>query len=540
MTPRTPRSGFTFDGEGIRQAVKGIDELSARVGKFQRSADDAADSLSGFHPWGAIGEIYLRRETDELMAECQEHLRHLRKAFSGARDHLDQTGKTYATAETASAVLLSKVGNDGRAAEQNRLRQLNPASRFYRDHRLLNGLITEGPFPFNCIGSSVIHTLRFMGDLRSDDHYNIATDIANLAVDAPLGIVSFLEFYNTMRANPLNYLIRTIPYGILGSMYWTKWVADWVTGDPIATGQAAYNFDSIAEGCRRLAQELTDGLDESLSGGRAWGGTTAEGAADRLGTFRDGITETGNHADSVAAILQLASSIMGTVEGIVKGLIADLISWAVQIWFAAQLTVGISAGTSEIAAAAQISERSAATASEVSGLLRRVAALLRRLASLMKRLVQALDKGRRRAFIALSRSSVGQKTLAHPYGSGYIGELARLDIGIKKHAHLYPTYVVRGTLKQFSRSPAIRALSEFGFTRTAKNKRGELNPGGRYKIHPFRYPVGKNSRLITIYPIIAPFALRTLAPFGRALQYHLRADDASSDEATDRKLDVLG
>lgn len=532
-------AGFVAAPGAIHGAAHGVGALISQVAGFERVATQASGSLSGRHPWGLLGEVYLRSECTELMEEFQTHLRLMRAAFEGAQERLKGTASAYSAAERATAEMLASLGAKLGASGHEQLRQLNPASRFYRDHRTLNGMIVALPAPFGSLGASVLDTVRLCGDLSSDDKYNIGTDLAMLGADVTgAGLATFGSWY-WFRGDPLGFLILVGLFFLVHAFYWTKDAADWVTGDPVRIGQAAYNFDSIAEGCRKLARDF-DGILKNDLGNDVWAGEAAEAARERLAALRDGIDATGRSADQVAAMLQLTSSIIACVEGLVIGIIYNLILWAVRIWFSAQLLAVETGGVSEAAAAARITTESAQTSIKVGRLIKLAARFMRYVAALMRRMVAALKDTQRRAFVALHRSSFGQKSLNYTYGVRFTGRIVRRDAGRGKHAKIELRHLFVSWWKQAKRSLLAKSLNECGLATFPVDKKGNDYPNGKWRISPIRHDlvIGGESRSISNYPGVFFIGAKTLLPFGRSGMYSWRAGDVAPAHVIDDKLDL--
>ena len=224
--------GYTASAGTISTAAHGIGALQSRVGEFHRSTDEAIHPLSGAHSWGLLRPV--RAEFLSLAAAFKEHLDHMSGAIDGAKKRLNDTAASYSAAETACLKVLAAVGEK---QHDQGIRELNPASRFYRDHRTWNGIITSLPTPLNRYGMAGMHAWRFYGDLTSDDKFNVVTDAATLISDFSLAGFTTKANYNFIRLNPLGYLTGVGLGFMLNAFYWTKYVVDWLTGDPIATGR---------------------------------------------------------------------------------------------------------------------------------------------------------------------------------------------------------------------------------------------------------------------------------------------------------------
>lgn len=380
--------GFTVSTDAIRQAADGVGSLASRVDDFQQNTGRAVESLSGAHPWGLIGKP-MQQEFLSLATEFQGHLDHMAGAIKGAQKRLHNTVAGYTATEFAILQTLGRTGDNGNGGNGKQLRQLNPASRFYRDHRLANGAITALPSSLGLLGATALDTWRLVGDAESDDKYNISTDIAAITADASMAGMFTISDILQVRTDPLGWLIRGGLGFLLNAFYWTKTVTDWVTGDPIATGQAAYNFDSIAQGGRALAGDVERALAETIS---TWQGEAADAARKRLTALQDGIAATGGCADKTAALLQLASAIITDVEAIVRGVINDLVTWVVMTWISAQLVAAGTWGTSQIAATARITSASMTALGRLQKLIMLTTTFIQRIRTIVRRLTTRLGQ----------------------------------------------------------------------------------------------------------------------------------------------------
>jgi hypothetical protein len=524
--------GFFASPGAIGSAAYGIGALATRVETFHRSTDDVKRSLSPAHAWGMLRP--LRQDFLSLAAGFEQHLNHLSGAIDGAKRRLDRTAANYSSADKACLQMLAKVGND--YGDGLRLRRLNPASRFYQDHRLWNGVIASTPSSIG--GSTVLHSWRFLGDLNSDDKYNIGTDVAMLATDASIAFLQVRADYAHLRADPLGLLIRAGMPFLLNAFYWTKSVTDWLTGDPIATGQAAYNFDSIAEGCRKLAADLGETVDRALSG--TWHGTAADSARQRLTAMRDGITETAGGADRTAALLQLVSSLITDVETIIRAMITDVVTWAIVTWFSAQLAAAETFGASEVAAAERITAESERTAADVGRLMTSLTAMLRRISGLVSRLRTELVRIKDKSFAALARSSPGEKFMASPYGGGRQTQaIVREDAVRGRHEKIDAFHGYVSTGKQTVRAAKNGALQNFGFRQFRTDQYGTPYPNGARKIRVRSVQVADGRggvRGLNNHVGVVGSAASTILPFGRVAQYWARGGD-KPDYNIDKELD---
>jgi hypothetical protein len=527
--------GFTVSADAVGGAAHGIGTLAARVETFHRATDDAARSLSSEHAWGLLRS--LRQDFLSLATEFKEHLNHMSGAIDGAKKRLHGTAANYSSAETACLRVLAKVGNE--YGDGRRLRELNPASQFYQNHRIWNGVIISAPSFVGAWGSTGLHSLRLYGDLNSDDKYNIGTDIALLATDASTAYLSTIGGIANLRADPMGFLVRCgIPF-LLNAFYWTKSLTDLLTGDPIATGQAAYNFDSIAQGCRTLATNLDETMDRTL--GETWRGTTADAARLRLTEMRDGITETAGSADRTAALLQLVSSLITDVEAVIREMINEVVVWAAVAWISAQLAAVETFGVSELVAAQRITAESERTAGVVGHVMASLLGMLRRIKGLVPRLRAELRQIKEKSFAALLRSSPGKKFMDSGYG-GARQTLARVRADATgKHAKVNDIHVAVSTGKQMWRSTKNGVFRDFGFHLYNTDKSGNPYPNNGRKVRVRGYQVGDGQggvRSIENRVGVVSSAASTILPFGRAAQYWVRGGDRAPSDEINQKLDL--
>lgn len=530
-------NGFSASTGALGGAAEGIAALTSRVQTFHRSADEVTRTLSASHAWGAFRP--LREDFLSLAAEFRQHLDHMSGAVDGASDRLHDTASGYSSADAACLEVLAETGRD--YAGDTDLRQLNPASRFYVDHRTANGFITSLPGFGGMAGSAGMDAWRFWGDLSRTDKYNVGTDIAMFAADASNALLSVPSDIAHFRADPLGFLILTgIPF-LMNTFYWTKSVTDWLTGDPIATGQAAYDFDSIAQGCHGLATDLGRAVERTLDA--TWQGTAADAARYRLTALRNGIADTGDSADQIAALLQLVSSLITDAEAIVRGMITDVVTWAVTIWLAAQMTAVETLGASEAVAAERITAESARIADQVRGLMMRLTSLLRRVRGIVIKLRTEFHAVKERSFTALLGSSPGRRFMESRYGGGRqaIG-FVRNDAKLGPAAEVKNVHLLVSVGKQTVRAAANAGLHDFGFHLFRTDTSGIPYPDGRRRIRILAYqvPTGEGGmRMLTNRLGVAASAATTVLPFGRAAQYWMRGGDTLAVGAdTDRELDL--
>ncbi|MFB9836743.1 hypothetical protein [Actinoallomurus acaciae] len=503
---------------------------------FQKSNNEVTNTLSDESAWGLLRP--LRGDFLSLAEEFRRHLNQMSGAVDGARERLHTTSATYGSAEAASLGVLAETGRtygDGKT-----LRELNPVSGFYQNHHAWYGVIMGLPASLGSIGNSALHGWRLFGDLSSDDKYNTGTDIAMFATDATAAILSTRADVQNLLIDPLGLLIRSGLSFLLNAFYWTKKVTDLLTGDPMATGQAAYGFDSIAEGCRRLAADIGSTSHRLLDD--RWQGVAAEDAGERLRDLTDGINDTARSADGIAALLQVISSLIADVEAIVRGMITSLVTWAVMLWFSAQLAAVETAGASEAVALQDITVQSGQTAGEVGRLLALLTSLIRRARGLVSRVRAEFQRVNERSFAALAHSGPGKSFIDSKYGGGRQNmAVLREDAVHGRHAKVDNVHILVSTGKQASRTVVNGFLLNFGFLRSRYDSTGTAYPNGqrRIRVRSYQVPDGNGKYRELRNPVgVAGSIASTALPLGRALQYWHRGSGGAPASDTDRELDL--
>jgi hypothetical protein len=516
-------NGYIAHIPSLNSGADGIGRLSSRIAEFQRLTAEVSSTLSGGHAWGQVGKIHLHSECMSLIRGFQAHLQDMKDAVSGAQARLRKAASNYSGAEGA---VLSSLGNS--LEQEGGVRPLNWASRFYQDHRLANGVLTALPYPFGEASEAFLGGGRLISDLSSDDKYNVLTDSVNLIDDIPSVALTYIGFRERMAGDPMGYLVEAGVGFLLNALYTTKKLADRLTGDPLTSGQAAYNFDSLAEACGKLAADLKKMISGSL-GHSAWQGAAADAARQRLTELSNAIAETARSAEGVAAMLQLASAIIADAEFVARQALTALVTWAVMIWLTAQLLAPATGGASMAAAMEKTASEVARSANMIKRLIDEVSSLFRRIAALFKRMVATLAKAKREGFAKLQKSAWGQKFLKYDYGAP-VYRAAILKDAMHKGRHVKIGNVDLGfsLAVQTRRLPLTQALKSFGFNRYWNDKQGALFNPAKVVISPIRIPREGKSTLYN-WPLVGARTLQTAFPLGRAYIYWKRSEDGPDE-----------
>src|SRR5699024_346947 len=180
-----------------------------------------------------------------------------------------------------------------------------------------------------------------------------------------------------------------------------------VTGDGPALEQAAENFTNIGEGLQGMRTNFEQEVGQSLQG---WTGYAAQTAGTRLAEFSSGIGGVAGQAGQISQLLQASSKIMTTIEEFIKGLIADLVAFLIEIWVPALAAAGPTFGGSTAAAASATGVRAGITITRASSKVTKLTRLLEKFARLLRRLSELLSNLAKKAK-GLKKANAGEQSI---------------------------------------------------------------------------------------------------------------------------------
>ena len=284
----------------------------------------------------------------------------------------------------------------------------------------------------------------------------------------------------------------------------------------------------------------------------------------------DGIKDTADSADAIAAVLQTTSSLIACVESAVMQTIDGLLVSAVQLWFGAQLAAVETFGASEAAAAEEIASESSRAASRVGRLIASLTTPLKRIFKLMRQVraklskineksfaellrspMKELKKIKNKSFMRLVKSSPGKKLLDSPR-AGTRDKVTKLrkeitqDYTTRRHARIRTVDIAKSEGREVWNVGKKSLLFEAGLSRSNKTANNETRPGGyQIGVRTFPFSDGKdpegNDKIRNVPNYGGLFkAVTYVAPGYRAWQYDRRAGEVPSSGAIDQKLDLWG
>lgn len=161
-----------------------------------------------------------------------------------------------------------------------------------------------------------------------------------------------------------------------------------VTGDGDALRQSADAFTELQQKTEKLAEELANTFDDQLSG---WQGEAADAARKKLASFTEGVQNTGMQSHNISELLKMSAVMMDAAEDILKGILADFLTWAITTWIAALAAEVPSCGSSTAVAAGATAAEATVTCSRASTQVQRVLKIIDTISTLIENIQTMLD-----------------------------------------------------------------------------------------------------------------------------------------------------
>jgi uncharacterized protein YukE len=218
-------------------------------------------------------------------------------------------------------------------------------------------------------------------------------DIGSLAND----VHSFASGQSgAMLGDPLEALIEAGLDFLLDLIAPLKEALDLVTGDPDGLNGKADEWAAVAANLRQLGPAV--GQDAAATNGN-WTGAAADAFRTKVGNFERGVQSVAGQADHVADVLRVSATLMDAAQGIIKGIIASWVEYAVLTEAAAAASAVFTFGASEAAGQAAVAGEAAVacregadTVAQATSLLERVASAVRQVEGEFSQLARALDE----------------------------------------------------------------------------------------------------------------------------------------------------
>jgi uncharacterized protein YukE len=169
-----------------------------------------------------------------------------------------------------------------------------------------------------------------------------------------------------------------------------------VTGDPGGLNDKAQEWSNVAAGLRKLGPETAA---DARATDDVWTGTAADAFRAKISNFERGTFGVAGQADAVADLLRVSATLMDGAQGIIKGIIASWVEYAILTEAAAAAASIFTFGASEAAGQAAVAGEAAVacgegadTVAQTSNMLERIASAIRQIEGEFSQLAQAFSE----------------------------------------------------------------------------------------------------------------------------------------------------
>lgn len=169
-----------------------------------------------------------------------------------------------------------------------------------------------------------------------------------------------------------------------------------VTGDPEGLKGKAEEWAGVAESLRQLGPAA---VQDARSTEGKWTGAAADAFRTKITNFERGVLSVAGQADHVADVLRISATLMDAAQGIIKGIIASWVEYAILTEAAAAAASVFTFGASEAAGQAAVAGeaavacgRGAEVTGEAASMLERAAAAIRQVEGAFSQSAHALEE----------------------------------------------------------------------------------------------------------------------------------------------------
>jgi uncharacterized protein YukE len=169
-----------------------------------------------------------------------------------------------------------------------------------------------------------------------------------------------------------------------------------VTGNPTSLNEKAEEWAAVAAGLRQLGPATAQNA-QATNGN--WTGTAADAFRAKVSNFERGVSSVAGQADHVADVLRVSATLMDAAQGIIKGIIASWVEYAILTEAAAAASAVFTFGASEAAGQAAVAGEAAVacgegaeTVGQASSMLERVASVIREVEGEFSQLARAFEQ----------------------------------------------------------------------------------------------------------------------------------------------------
>ncbi len=220
-----------------------------------------------------------------------------------------------------------------------------------------------------------------LSDLSEGNYLKAAKDaygIGSLAKD----VDNFTSGHSgELMGDPLEALIEAGLSFLIDLVAPLKDALNLVTGDPKGLNDKAEEWAGVAEGLRKIGPEAVSNA-QATNGN--WTGTAADAFRTKIGNFERGALSVAGQADHVANLLRVSATLMDGAQGIIKGIIASWVEYAILTEAAAAAAAFFTFGASEAAGQAAVAGEAAAACGEGADAVAQTSSMLERIASAIR------------------------------------------------------------------------------------------------------------------------------------------------------------
>jgi hypothetical protein len=199
-----------------------------------------------------------------------------------------------------------------------------------------------------------------------------------------------------MMGDPLEALIEAGLSFLIDLVAPLKEALNLVTGDPSGLNAKAEEWAKVAEGLRELGPAAVENAKATEGN---WTGVAADAFRTKIDNFSRGALSVAGQADHVADVLRVSATLMDAAQGIIKGIIASWVEYAILTEAAAAASAAFTFGASEAAGQAAVAGEAAAacgegaeTVGQASSMLERIANVIREVEGEFSQLARAFDE----------------------------------------------------------------------------------------------------------------------------------------------------
>ncbi|MER7077714.1 Proteins of 100 residues with WXG [Saccharopolyspora kobensis] len=239
--------------------------------------------------------------------------------------------------------------------------------------------MSAGPVDFSAFGK-----LPFVKDLIGPGDDAGQGEVEAVRVD----VASFLGSATSFALDPMSFLIGTGVEFVIDFVAPVRDAIQLVTGDSEALAAGAEAFSGIKGELDALATALTETLDGELAG---WDGEAADALRTKMADFIEGVQATGGQANNISQLLQMSGTMMEAAEGVIKGILADFLTWAITTWITATASAGPTLGGSIAAATAVTTAQAGITCARAAQQIQRITRIIGQIMNAITAIKAILD-----------------------------------------------------------------------------------------------------------------------------------------------------